>query len=62
MGDVWRAVGGDEIYSARDFVSRTFTVLHIDQAFAPSLCFYVIVNLRVEVLGKDANTYQRPTF
>jgi hypothetical protein len=43
-------------------VSRTFTVLHIDQAFAPSLCFYVIVNLRVEVLGKDANTYQRPTF
>jgi hypothetical protein len=37
-------------------VSGTFTVLQVSQAFAAKLLFYVIVDLRVEVSVKDANT------
>jgi hypothetical protein len=52
MGDGWRAVGGDGIYSARELVSRTFTVLHIDQAFAPSLCFMSLSICVLKCWGK----------
>jgi hypothetical protein len=52
MGDGWRAVGGDGIYSARELVSRTFTVLHIDQAFAPSLYFMSLSICVLKCWGK----------